>query len=170
MLPVPFPFIAMKSFEKQLFLLFGPISVFSQMVIANKSVFLLLCDCPLQRQKSDSVVVSDVYEWVRMWNVSVCVCVSVFVFVCVCVYVCLFVYVCVSVCVCLCVAIHFCGDLVHWRSRIVNVLVFLSCQSVLTNGVCIHMAATSLTMLCLAWDLDTNLLISRCSFIFALLI
>ena len=65
-------------------------------------------------------------------------------------------------------AIHFCGDLVHWRSRIVNVLVFLSCQSVLANGVCIHMAATSLTMLRLDWDLETNLLISLCSFIFAL--
>ena len=32
------------------------------------------------------------------------------------------------------------------------------------------MAATSLTTLCLARDLETNLLISRCSFIFALLI
>ena len=64
-------------------------------------------------------------------------------------------------------AIHFCGDLVHWRSRIVNVLVFSSCQSGLTSGVCIHMAATSLTMLCSAWDLETNLLISRCSLIFA---
>ena len=52
-------------------------------------------------------------------------------------------------------------------SRIVNVLVFSTCQSGLTSGVCIHMAATSLTMLCLAWDLETNLLISRCSFIFA---
>ena len=68
-------------------------------------------------------------------------------------------------------AIHFCGDLVHWRSRIVNVLVFSSCQSGLTSGVCIHMAATSLTMR-YAWlgTLETNLLISRCSFIFALLI
>ena len=54
-------------------------------------------------------------------------------------------------------AIHFCRDLVHWRSRIVNVLVFSSCQSGLTSGVCIHMAATSLTMLRLAWDLETNL-------------
>ena len=45
-----------------------------------------------------------------------------------------------------------------------------SCQSVLTSGVCIHMSSTSLTMLRLAWDLETNLLISRCSFIFALLI
>ena len=65
-------------------------------------------------------------------------------------------------------AIHFSGDLVHWRSRIVNVLVFLSCQSVLTNGVSIHMAAFSLTMRCLAWDLGSNLLIFRCSFIFAI--
>ena len=61
-------------------------------------------------------------------------------------------------------------DLVHWRSRIVNVLGFSSCQSVLTSGMCIHMAATSLTMLRLAWELVTNLLISLCSFIFALLI
>ena len=67
-------------------------------------------------------------------------------------------------------AIRFCGDLVHWRSRIVSALGFSSCQSVLMSGVCIHMAATSLTMLRLAWDLETNLLISRCSFIFALLI
>ena len=51
-----------------------------------------------------------------------------------------------------------------------NVLGFSSCQSVLMSGVCIHMAATSLTMPRLAWDLETNLLISRCSFIFALLI
>ena len=51
-----------------------------------------------------------------------------------------------------------------------NVLVFSSCQSGLTSDVCIHMGATSLTMLRLAWDLETNLLISRCSFIFALLI
>ena len=67
-------------------------------------------------------------------------------------------------------AIHSCGDLVHWRSRIVNPLGFSSCQSVLMSGVCIHMAATSLTMLRLAWDLETNLLISLCFFIFALLI
>ena len=50
-----------------------------------------------------------------------------------------------------------------------NVLVFSSCQSGLTSGVCIHMAATSLTMLCLAWDLETNLLIFLCFFIFGLL-
>ena len=43
-------------------------------------------------------------------------------------------------------AIHSCGDLVHWRSRIVSALGFSSCQSVLVSGVCIHMAATSLTM------------------------
>ena len=49
-----------------------------------------------------------------------------------------------------------------------NVLGFSSCQSGLTSDVCIHMATTSFTMLCLAWDLETNLLISRCSFIFAL--
>ena len=47
---------------------------------------------------------------------------------------------------------------------------FSSCQSDLTSGVCIHMAATSLTMLRLAWDLETNLLISLCFFIFAPLI
>ena len=51
-----------------------------------------------------------------------------------------------------------------------NVLGFSSCQSVLASGVCIHMSATSLTILRLAWDLETNLIISRCSFIFALLI
>ena len=51
-----------------------------------------------------------------------------------------------------------------------NVLGFSLCQSVLTSGVCIHMAATSLTMLRLAWGLETNLLTSLCSFIFALLI
>ena len=62
-------------------------------------------------------------------------------------------------------AIHFYEDLVHWMSRIVNVLVFSSCQSDLTSGVSIHMAAT---MRCLAWDLETNLLIFRCSFIFAI--
>ena len=45
---------------------------------------------------------------------------------------------------------------------------FSSCQSDLTSGVSIHMAATSLTMRCLAWDLETNLLIFRCSFIFAI--
>ena len=53
-------------------------------------------------------------------------------------------------------AIHFCGDLVHWRSRIVIVLVFSSCQSGLTSGVCIHMAATSLTMLRLDRDRDQS--------------
>ena len=46
-------------------------------------------------------------------------------------------------------ATHFYGDLVHWRSRIVNVLVFSSCQSDLTSGVSIHMVATNLTMCCL---------------------
>ena len=65
-------------------------------------------------------------------------------------------------------AIHFCGGLVHWMDRIVNVLVFSSCQSDLTSGVSIHMDATSLTMRCLAWDLETNLFIFRCSFIFAI--
>ena len=59
-------------------------------------------------------------------------------------------------------------NLVHWRSRIVNVLVFSSVQSDLTSGVSIHMAATSLKMRCLAWDLETNLLIFRCFFIFAI--
>ena len=49
--------------------------------------------------------------------------------------------------------------LVHWRSRLVKALGFSSCQSVLTSGVSIHMAATSLTMLRLAWDFETKLLI-----------
>ena len=49
-----------------------------------------------------------------------------------------------------------------------NVLVFLSCQSDLTSGVSIHMAAVSLKMRCLAWGLGTNLLIFPCSFIFAI--
>ena len=49
-----------------------------------------------------------------------------------------------------------------------NVLVFSSCQSALMSGVSIHMAATSLTIRCLAWDLGTNLPIFRCSFIFAI--
>ena len=35
------------------------------------------------------------------------------------------------------------------------------------SGVCIHMAATSLTMLRLAWDFGTNLLIFLSFFIFA---
>ena len=39
-----------------------------------------------------------------------------------------------------------------------NVLAFSSCQSGLTNGVWIHMAATSLTMQRLAWDLEIKLL------------
>ena len=47
-----------------------------------------------------------------------------------------------------------------------NVLGF-SRQSVLTSGVCIHMAATSLTILRWASDLETNLLIFLCFFIFA---
>ena len=46
----------------------------------------------------------------------------------------------------------FLWDLVHWRSRIVNALGFSSCQSVLMSGVCIHMAATGLSMLRLAWE------------------
>ena len=65
-------------------------------------------------------------------------------------------------------ATHFYGDLVHWKNRIANVPVFSSCQNDLTSGVSIHMAATSLTMRCLAWDLGTNLLIFRCSFIFVI--
>ena len=56
-------------------------------------------------------------------------------------------------------AIHACGDLVHWKSRTVSALGSSSCHSVLTSGVCIHMAATSLTMLRLAWNLATKLLI-----------
>ena len=64
-------------------------------------------------------------------------------------------------------ATHFYGDLGHWKSRIASVPVFSSCQNDLTSGVSIHMVATNLTMRCLAWDLGTNLLIFRCSFIFA---
>ena len=40
-----------------------------------------------------------------------------------------------------------------------SALGFSSCQSVLMSGVCIHMAATSLTMLRSVWDLETKLLI-----------
>ena len=65
-------------------------------------------------------------------------------------------------------AILSCGDLVHWRSRIANVPVFSSCQNDLTSGVSIHMVAKNLTMHYLAWDLETNLLISQCSFIFVI--
>ena len=52
---------------------------------------------------------------------------------------------CLCVCVCICICICVC----------------------LTSGACIHMGATSLTMLCLAWDLKTNLLISLCFSTFA---
>ena len=58
--------------------------------------------------------------------------------------------------------------LVHWRSRSANVPVFSSCQNDLTSGVSIHMVATNLTMRYLAWDPETNLLISQCSFIFVI--
>ena len=40
-----------------------------------------------------------------------------------------------------------------------------SCQSGLTSGVWIHMAATSLTMRCLTWDLGINPLTFLFSFI-----
>ena len=60
-------------------------------------------------------------------------------------------------------ATHFYGSLVHWMKRIVNVPVFTSCQNNLTSGVSIHMVATNLTTHCLAWDLETNLLIIQCS-------
>ena len=43
---------------------------------------------------------------------------------------------------------------------------FSSCQNDLTSGVPIHMVATNLIMRYLAWDLETNLLIFQCSFIF----
>ena len=46
--------------------------------------------------------------------------------------------------------IHACGDLVLWMNNIENVLVFLSCPSVHTNGVWIRMAAIKLTLLRLA--------------------
>ena len=65
-------------------------------------------------------------------------------------------------------ATHFYVDLVHWKSRIASVLVFSSCQNDLTSGVSTHMVATNLTMRCVAWDLETNLLIFQCSFIFVI--
>ena len=49
-----------------------------------------------------------------------------------------------------------------------NALVSSSYQKFLTSGVWIHMAATSLTILRSVWDLETNLLIFLCFFIFAL--
>ena len=67
-------------------------------------------------------------------------------------------------------AIRFCGDLARWKSSTASVLVFSSCPSAHMNGVCIHMAATSMTMLRSAWDLETKLLIFLFFFIFVLLI
>ena len=64
-------------------------------------------------------------------------------------------------------AIRFCGDLVRWRSRIVNVLVFSSCQSGLPSGVCIHMAATNTITLHLAFDHVTKPLTFLCFSTFA---
>ena len=46
-----------------------------------------------------------------------------------------------------------------------SALVFSSCQSVHSSGVWMHMAATSLTMLRLAWDLEINPLTFLFSFI-----
>ena len=48
-----------------------------------------------------------------------------------------------------------------------SLLLFFSCQSDLTSGVCIHMAATSLTMQRLALDPGINLLTSLCFSTFA---
>ena len=56
--------------------------------------------------------------------------------------------------------IHACGDWVLWTSNIVNVLVSSSCPSAHMNGVWIHMAATNLTMLCLALVPGISLLTS----------
>ena len=55
---------------------------------------------------------------------------------------------------------HACGDSVLWTSNIVNVLVSSSCPNAHMNGVWIHMAATSLTMLRLALDPEISLLTS----------
>ena len=52
-------------------------------------------------------------------------------------------------------------------NSIVSALVSSSCQSAHMNGVWIHMAATRLTMLCLALDPGINLLTSLCFSTFA---
>ena len=62
---------------------------------------------------------------------------------------------------------HLCGDSVRWMNSIVSALVSSSCPSAHMNGVWIHMAATSLTMLCLVLDPGINLLTSLCSSTFA---
>ena len=53
----------------------------------------------------------------------------------------------------------------RWKSSTVSALGFSSCQSVLTSGVWIHMAAASLATQRWASDLVINLLTSLCSFI-----
>ena len=59
--------------------------------------------------------------------------------------------------------IHACGDLALWTNNIENVLVFLSCPSVHTNGVWIRMAALKLTILRLALAPGISLLTSPSS-------
>ena len=54
-------------------------------------------------------------------------------------------------------AICFCGDLVRWRSRIVNVLGSLSCQSVPVSGVWIHTVAANTITLHLALDPEQHI-------------
>ena len=56
----------------------------------------------------------------------------------------------------------------RWMNNIVSALGFSSQPSVHMSGVSTHMAATSLTMRYLTWDLETNLLIFRCSFTFTI--
>ena len=68
---------------------------------------------------------------------------------------------------CLPLAIHFCGDLVRWRSRIVSARGFSSCQNVHMTGVWIHTAAPNSTTLHLALDPVTKPLTFLCFFTFA---
>ena len=64
-------------------------------------------------------------------------------------------------------AICFCGDLVRWRSRIVNVLGSLSCQSVPVSGVWIHTVAANTITLHLALDPEIKPLTFLCFSTFA---
>ena len=64
-------------------------------------------------------------------------------------------------------AIRFCGDLVRWRSRIVNSLGFSSCQSVHKTGGWIHTAATNSITLHLALDPEIKPLTFLCFSTFA---
>ena len=67
---------------------------------------------------------------------------------------------CAACCMC---GIHFCGDLAHWRSRIVSALGFSSCQSVHLSGWWIHTAALNMTTLRWALDRVTKPLTFLCS-------